>query len=297
MVIPDTFIVMKKTTIPDVNMETNNISQDQSKTCFVIMPISDTDGYDKGHFDRVYDYLIKPACEQAGFKPIRADKNQKANFIVIDILKQILNSDMAICDLSSRNSNVFFELGMRQAFNLKTVLIKDTKTPRSFDIAGLRCIDYSESLRVDEVKQSIEAISKSLTETFDAKDEEVNSLIQLLAVEGPAKLPDRTKISSETNFILAEIQRLREEIISSPKIIHQNIDKQSFSFVLPNGELAELGTILYKKNDDLPFYEEFGKIRRRKKGACIITRPSGESVVITDDDDIWKSLTIKDSFY
>ena len=296
MVIPDTFIVMKKTTIPDVNMETNNISQDQSKTCFIIMPISDTDGYDKGHFDRVYDYLIKPACEQAGFKPIRADKNQKANFIVIDILKQILNSDMAICDLSSRNSNVFFELGMRQAFNLKTVLIKDTKTPRSFDIAGLRCVDYSESLRVDEVRQSIDAISKSLTETFDATDE-VNSFVQLLAVEGPAKLPDRTKISSETNFILAEIHRLREEIISSPKVLHQNLDKPSFSFVLPNGELAELGTILYKKNDDLPFYEEFGKIRRRNKGACIITRPSGESVVIIDDDDIWKSLTIKDSFY
>lgn len=31
------------------------------KTCFVIMPISDVDGYEKGHFIRVYDYLIKPA--------------------------------------------------------------------------------------------------------------------------------------------------------------------------------------------------------------------------------------------
>ena len=31
------------------------------KTCFVIMPISDVDGYEKGHFGRVYEYLIKPA--------------------------------------------------------------------------------------------------------------------------------------------------------------------------------------------------------------------------------------------
>ena len=37
------------------------------KTCFVIMPISDVDGYEKGHFIRVYDYLIKPACEIAGY--------------------------------------------------------------------------------------------------------------------------------------------------------------------------------------------------------------------------------------
>ena len=277
-------------------METNNISQDQSKTCFVIMPISDADGYDQGHFDRVFDYLIKPACEQAGFKPIRADKNQKANFIVIDILKQILNSDMAICDLSSRNSNVFFELGLRQAFNLKTVLIKDVKTPRSFDISGLRCIDYKESLRVDEVGQTVDAIAKSLIETMNAADEEVNSLIQLLAIEGPAKLPDRTKVSSDTNIILAEFQRLRDEIMTAPRIIN-NVIRQSTSFVLPNGEFAELGATLYKKNDDMPFNDEFGTLRSRKKGVCIITRISGENIVITDDDEIWKSLTTKDTFF
>ena len=102
-------------------------SQQQSKSCFVIMPISDAEGYDSGHFDRVFSYIIKPACEKAGFVANRADKSNKTNYIVIDILRQIINSDMAICDLSSRNSNVFFELGLRQAFNLKTVLIKDKK--------------------------------------------------------------------------------------------------------------------------------------------------------------------------
>ena len=91
------------------------------------MPISDAEGYDSGHFDRVFSYIIKPACEKAGFVANRADKSNKTDYIVIDILRQIINSDMAICDLSSRNSNVFFELGLRQAFNLKTVLIKDKK--------------------------------------------------------------------------------------------------------------------------------------------------------------------------
>ena len=82
------------------------------KKCFVIMPISDAEGYDKGHFTRVYEHLIKPAVIEAGFEPVRADDTSKANFIVMDILQQILACDMAICDLSSRNPNVFYELGV-----------------------------------------------------------------------------------------------------------------------------------------------------------------------------------------
>ena len=100
------------------------MSEDKKK-CFVIMPISDAEGYDKGHFTRVYEHLIKPAVIEAGFEPVRADDTSKANFIVMDILQQILACDMAICDLSSRNPNVFYELGVRQSFNKRTVLICD----------------------------------------------------------------------------------------------------------------------------------------------------------------------------
>ena len=43
------------------------------KKCFVIMPISDAEGYDKGHFTRVYEHLIKPAVIEAGFEPVERD--------------------------------------------------------------------------------------------------------------------------------------------------------------------------------------------------------------------------------
>lgn len=92
------------------------------KTCFIIMPIADHDSYDKGHFDRVYEYLIKPACNKAGYTPIRADDSKASNMIMFDILKKIMECDMAICDLSSKNANVFYELGLRQAFNKKPFL-------------------------------------------------------------------------------------------------------------------------------------------------------------------------------
>lgn len=150
------------------------------KNCFVIMPISDVEGYDPGHFGRIYEHLIKPACEAAGINPIRADEVQITNYIVIDILRQVLEADIVICDLSSRNPNVMYELGVRQAFNLPVTLIKDARTSSIFDIQGLRYIEYDENLRVDRTNAAIKSIAATLKNNLELKVGDVNSVVQLL---------------------------------------------------------------------------------------------------------------------
>lgn len=47
---------------------------------------------------------------------------------------------MAICDLSSRNPNVMYELGIRQAYGKKVVLIQDDATDKIFDVAGINTV-------------------------------------------------------------------------------------------------------------------------------------------------------------
>lgn len=214
---------------------------EEKKKCFVIMPISDTEGYDKGHFTRVYEHLIKPAVIEAGFEPVRADDTSKANFIVVDILKQILECEMAICDLSSRNPNVFYELGIRQAFNLRTVLIKDIKTPMPFDIAGIRTLSYNESLRIDEVKKAIPEIAKCIRETYDANDKEVNSLLQLLSVEKPAILPDKVTLSQDSSLILNAIGELNKRLDS----VSRNTNSTTYSTMTSNGEVLTVGSQIF----------------------------------------------------
>lgn len=207
----------------------------KSKKCFIMMPISDTEGYDKGHFTRVYEHLIKPAVMDAGFEPIRADDTSKANFIVVDILKQILDCDMAICDLSSRNPNVFYELGIRQSFNLKTVLIKDNKTAMPFDIAGIRTLPYNESLRIDEVKKDIPNMAKCIKETSEADVKEVNSLLQLLSIEKPALLPDKITLSQDSSVILQALNNISQRLENiSPKDITDCL-------IVPNGSRFSRG--------------------------------------------------------
>ena len=65
--------------------------------CFVIMPISDTDGYRQGHWSNVYNHFIKPAVEEAGYISERADEIRSANLIAVDIIKRICEYPMAVC--------------------------------------------------------------------------------------------------------------------------------------------------------------------------------------------------------
>lgn len=181
--------------------------------CFVIMPISDPDAYEAGHFQRVYDHLIVPACREAGFNPSRADRVKKTNHIVIDVLKRIIRSDMVLCDLSSKNPNVLYELGIRQAFNLPVTIIKDKSTTRVFDIQGLRDVEYDDSLRIDNTEDSISEISNVIKNNYDTEEGEVNSLIQLLSMQ-PAQIPQSEEISGETSLLFESISEIYERMSS-----------------------------------------------------------------------------------
>lgn len=220
-----------------------------TKNCFIIMPISDQDGYDNGHFNRVYEHLIKPACIKAGFKPIRADEEVKTNYIVVDIIKKILDSEMVLCDLSAKNPNVLYELGLRQAFNKKVVLVKDKKTNRIFDIQGLRTLDYDESLRIDEVNKSIDQISKTIIETHQSKKEEINSLIQLLSLK-PAELPNQINLSQESSLILDTLNDISSRLrkLERPEILINKSENVEPKINIGGWEF-KIGESIHTEND------------------------------------------------
>ena len=123
------------------------MSQTENKDCFVIMPIGATEGYEDGHFQAVYEDIIKPAIDQAGYHPLRADEVNRTNLIHLDILQKLIAAPVAICDLSTRNPNVLFELGIRQAFDKPVILIQEKGTPKIFDIAPLRYLEYGKALK------------------------------------------------------------------------------------------------------------------------------------------------------
>lgn len=194
-------------------METTN-SNNGKPECFIIMPIADPDGYGKGHFQRVYEDLIMPACDMGGYKSVRADDVKQTNLIHLDVLQKLIESPMAICDLSSRNPNVLFELGLRQAFDKPVVLIQEVGTPKIFDISPLRYVEYRKERVYNEVLEDQKKIASAVTATRDAKKESINSIVKLLSITKPASIPEvaETNRDPALQVIRSELSDLKTEI-------------------------------------------------------------------------------------
>lgn len=184
--------------------------------CFIIMPISDTDGYKKGHWQEVYNHLIKPAVEQAGYIPERADEIRSANLIAVDIIKRICEYPMAICDLSACNPNVFYELGIRHSKRLPVVLIKDTKTTNPFDIKDIRYIEYDAWLSVAEIPSKQNELATTISQTkesFESGDSFYNSLFTILNINTASQykqeLPSIAFVEQMANDLCSKITSSR----------------------------------------------------------------------------------------
>ncbi|MEY0150141.1 hypothetical protein AB7W18_18770 [Providencia rettgeri] len=233
-----------KEKITEKNESTEQAIVDE-KTCFIIMPIADHPDYPKGHFNRVYEYLIKPACKNAGYKAIRADDSKASHLIMFDILQNIVKCDMAICDLTTKNANVFYELGLRQAFNKKTILITDGKEKAPFDISAFRYITYSPTLRIDETTVDIANITSMLIETENAPESDVNSIVKLLEIE-PAKI-DYKALNSEESMFFKLLMGMNDKLESLSNDVYNKVSSGH-----SDSELTKfLTSYSERKNDNL----------------------------------------------
>lgn len=186
----------------------------QNKDCFIIMPIADSEGYPQGHFKHVYDNIVGPACSMSGYSAVRADDVKATNLIHLDILKKLIEAPVSICDLSSRNPNVLFELGIRQAFDRPVVLIQEIGTPKIFDIAPLRYLEYSKEMKYHDVLKSQRELKDAIEATVTASGEagNVNSIVKLLALSQSAKIPELKgdKEGLALGVLRAEMQEMRK---------------------------------------------------------------------------------------
>lgn len=283
----------------DTSNDMNNHAENE-KTCFVIMPIADMDGYETGHFSRVYNHIIKPSCEKSGFKPIRADNVTSSNFIVLDILRKIVECDLAICDLSGRNPNVMYELGLRQAFNKKTVLIKDNKTINPFDVQAFRYCEYDSLLRIDNANKNVAALSLAINSTYKNDINDINSIVQLLRIQ-PAQVGEKTVLSQENTMILQAIRDLEKRLPpqNNAAIKKSNVEKRNYSNV---GESLEtqimfypleqlIGNLYSLKNK---FIGSLEGITKGKDGKDYFYFKSGDQIYHIRDDSPELKYTIED---
>ncbi len=153
---------------------------------FVAMPFgtkADPDGK-LIYFNRIYDELLRPALEKAGLDVIRADEEQRAGDIRVDMFQELLMADLVLVDLTLDNPNVWYELGVRHALRARGVVL--TLGPRGtkpFDIYTDRKLGYhlkDGAPDPDFLAADIDALAEMTRETLAAGPERIVSPVYSL---------------------------------------------------------------------------------------------------------------------
>jgi len=104
-------------------------------TCFVLMPFG-------GYFDTYYHDIYTPAIEAAGLESIRADSLFSSGSVVEQIWDELNKSAVLIAELTGKNANVFYELGLSHAIAKPVVIVTGSLDDVPFDLRHLRVIVY-----------------------------------------------------------------------------------------------------------------------------------------------------------
>jgi len=100
----------------------------------VMMPFSPS-------FSEVYG-AIKTAAASTNLQVKRADEVWDESVLIQDILKLINHSAVVICDLTGRNENVFYELGIAHAWGKPVIPITQNADDVPFDLKHHRYLSY-----------------------------------------------------------------------------------------------------------------------------------------------------------
>jgi hypothetical protein len=115
------------------------VSVEPTDTCFVMMPFSPPQG-------SYYSSIYEPAIRKAGLTPLRADTDIFGTGKIMDqIWSGITNSRILLAELTGRNPNVLYELGLAHALHLPVVLISSNEQDVPFDVRHVRVIYYDVS--------------------------------------------------------------------------------------------------------------------------------------------------------
>ncbi|CAB3903697.1 MULTISPECIES: hypothetical protein [Achromobacter] len=182
--------------------------------CGLVMPLANTDNCPPQHWAEVRS-IIQEAIESISEYEFECDMVSNANesaVIQASIVRNLNTNDIVVCDVSGRNPNVMFELGMRVAFDKPVVLIKDDQTDFSFDIGPIAHLIYRRDLRYNDVQKFKTELASKVVATYK-KAAEGGDESSYLSSFGPIKVAQlKTQEVSLGELMLERLDNVQQQV-------------------------------------------------------------------------------------
>lgn len=191
--------------------------------CGIVMPISAIDNCSEGHWAEVLS-IITDAVASVGFEANVVSNADDVGIIQKRIIQNLYDNPIVVCDVSGKNPNVMFELGLRLAFDKPTIIIKDDKTDYSFDTAPIEHIEYPRDLRFTKIVEFKKKLAEKVQATVKASANE-KGYTTFLKHFGEFKVAhiDKKEVSPQ-EFLVEEVAELKKSIRRLDSSIRRNAD-------------------------------------------------------------------------
>ncbi|OAE52823.1 hypothetical protein A7J71_17775 [Achromobacter insolitus] len=196
------------------------------------MPLALTDGCTPQHWNDVRNILTEAVegIESPKFVANMVSSADEVAVIQANIVKNLYANEVVVCDVSGRNANVMFELGMRLAFDKPTVIVKDDKTDYSFDTLPVEHIPYPRDLRYAAVQEFKAKLSEKVLATYEHHRKSGNGA-GYLASFGPIKVAKMdTQEVGPMDILLTKMNELQSQISRMSK---REVIRPAFEHIVP----------------------------------------------------------------
>jgi hypothetical protein len=184
---------------------------EEIKSCFIIMPFSQTEHHSQEYWTNHFEYYLKPLIEKTGKLSVFRSEPLKGN-IASQIITDLINSYIVVADLTDHNPNVLWELGVRQSYKHCTITIaeKGTKIPFHFSHKGI--LEYNGDHLNNQYFE--EQLSKALDLCMNSPEEPDSPILEAIGGRGSLY----SIIHEEENN--RKLKVVKQEIIQNEKDIN-----------------------------------------------------------------------------
>lgn len=188
------------------------------------MPLKKLSDYKEGHFKAIRKMIIDAAkaSEKYDFSVDMVSNAKHTTTIQKSIVQNLANNDIVVVDVSSKNPNVLFELGMRLTFDKPTVIIQDDSESFEFDYGSIEHLVYPREYDYISMQDFQNDLTEKIQNTMDRAIEEGDKYSQYLRQYGDytmAEIPDNNlgNIQEAIEALMTKVDAIDGKVENSTK--------------------------------------------------------------------------------
>ncbi len=184
---------------------------------FVISQIGEKGSPERTRANDVFEYVITEVANEKGLEAKRVDRDPTPGVVTTQIVQGIINATLVVADLTGKNPNVYYELGVGNSFAKPTVLLVNEPSGLPFDVRNERMIilGSDETLGAKAAAHARAELAAAIEAVFDPDYRVSNLVTEAAAARSLDALAPRDPVASELSVIRDKLTELASAVDST----------------------------------------------------------------------------------